>query len=105
MARSKISTDNYNYLYNGMRSVASSRGISYNVKTFFDGSGVVNITVSSQGATVTRSVIVCALYSDGEIIGYRASNEDKMQTFEKIQECVQFCKNIVTQTRMILSKI
>lgn len=105
MARSSIATKNFNTLYNGLRSAINSRGISVSVKTFYDGSAVVNIMVSASNASVTLSTIICAIYENDKIIGYRASNEDKSIEVEDLSKVISFCRNLVADTRIILSKI
>ena len=105
MARSQIASENYNLLYAGIKSFTGQRGMSCSIKTFFDGSAIVNINVSASNTSVTVSAIIVALYENDRIVGYRVSNEDKSLKVDKIQECIGFCRTLVNDTRVILSKI
>lgn len=106
-----IATTNFNKLYTMIRSSVSGRGLSTSIKAFNDGSCIVNISVSGANASVTLSVIVCAIYEDGmyspngKIKGYQCSNEDETKFFERIEDCGSFCRQLVAQTKIILAKI
>lgn len=106
MARSQIATSTYNILYGGVRSFASQKGMSCSIKVFFDGSAVININVSGSNVSVQVSTITHPVFDkNGKVIKWIASNEDATREFQDLSGVIGFCRSMVNDTRVILSKI
>ena len=106
MARSQLATSTYNTLYSGVRSFASQRGMSGSVKVFFDGYAIINVNVSASNASVQVSTICHpVLDKNGVVIKWIASNEDETREFQDLSGVLGFCRRMVNDTRVILSKI
>lgn len=106
MARSLLATSTYNALYSGVRSFTSQRGLSSSIKVFFDGSAVINVNVSASNVSVQISTVCHPVIGrDGKVIKWIASNEDETKEFMDLSGVVSFCRQMVNNTRVILSKI
>lgn len=106
MARSQLATATYNALYSGVKSFSSQRGMSSSIKVFFDGSAIININVSASNVSVQVSTITHpVLDKNGKVVKWIASNEDKTIECQDLSQVVSFCRQMVNDTRVILSKI
>lgn len=107
MARSVLANQTFNTLYTGMRSVASSRGVTYNVKTFNDGSAVINLIVTAKNVSVTQSVCIVPLMSDDEksVEKWRVSDDEKVKIVKNLPDAINQVRSLIAQTRSILNKV
>lgn len=97
----------FNKLYPRIKSVISSySGTSFTIKTFFDGSAVVNVVIFYGNKSVDYSCLVKVNYSEsGEVVGCNLVDDNKIQNFDKIEQCVGSIKSTVVKTRTYLSRI
>lgn len=103
-----LSLSTFDKLYVRLRSAVSSyKGASFNLKTFADGSAVVNVVISYSNRSVTYSCLLVVIYDDSEsdVISCRLVDDKKIQEFESIEQSVSAIKNTIVKTRTYLSRI
>lgn len=97
----------FNKLYPKVRSAISSyTGTSFTLKTFFDGSAVVNVNIFYANKTVEYSCLIKVNYDENEtVVNCQFIDENRAKSFDKIEQCANEIKSTVVKTRTYLSRI
>lgn len=107
MARSALANQTFNTLYTGMRSVATSKGVSFDVKSFNDGSAVVNFIVTARNVSVTQAVCVTPIMAadNKKVEKWRVADDERTLLVNTLAEALSKIRGLVASTRSILSKV
>lgn len=96
----------FNSLYPGIRTLMTQRGCTSNLKTFYDGSAVVDLVVFGSNTSVNLSVIISSILDDkNNIIGYRCADSERTKDCKTLAECIMFIRSLVVRTKNILMKV
>lgn len=82
------------------------RGCTAKLKTFYDGSAVVDLIVFGSNTSVSLSVVISSkLDEKNKVIGYRVADSEKFKDCQNLGECTTFIRSLVYKTKMILSRV
>lgn len=96
----------YTFVHALMKSKVPS-GTAYVVTTFNDGSAVISITTNNRhNATATVQILMSSIIDEvGDIVGYNVSSANRSERIEKIFDVGSIITSILTDLRVIQSKI
>ena len=98
--------DTYNTLYPILRQRMSSRDMTFQLNTFYDGSAFIMVTVFRKNGVITLSMGVVPEFDENDnIVMWRINEEDKITRVKSLRDISIRLSAIIQDTRIILAKI
>jgi hypothetical protein len=101
------STSTYNALYSLLKGKTSSRGTSFDLYSFADGSAVIKVSATQGVATVSVNAIIVPIYDkEGKtVVKYRISNDDTTQERKTLYAAGSLVMAMVRDARRFMSRM
>lgn len=104
--RSALAAKSFNQIYPSVRSMMNQMGCSGHVKTFYDGTAVIDLIVTGNNVTASLSIVISTKLDDkGNVIGYRFADSERMRECKSVSEALQLTRTLVYRTKNILAKV